>query len=254
MAGCSNGDVVSPGPCDNYRYAKPQILVFEKMIDTETLLIDTVTSHPHNIIRLASTEKASKYQWNLSIDTRTWTDSVLSLRYSRVSGPVLVRLVTFTERDTICSERDGWDTVYKTIYVVDRQYPDVPPIHGVYRGTSTDNPSLVYDITIGYVGTGELPYTIRIGNLPRGCSYPSNPEKYNVTFYAVGWRTIVYQYMPSEQLWEDNCKNVRATGVLSNSGDTISINFSYVEPRPDDPYPPESERKFYTFVGVRQKD
>lgn len=248
MSGCKD-DSVAPEPCAGYRYEPPSITAHEWVASIETEIQDTIFGQ--TLMKFRSTKKSTRYYWTTYFDTtRLWTDSVLALRFMNYRGPVTVRLITFTEQDTICGDRDGYDTTYRTFFVLS-EMTDKSHILGKFFGYTTERPNDPLVVEINTVGTGPNRYQIKI-NLPIGCSYPSNPEKFGYVPFDFGWNTIVYNHTQRKAFWYDNCKNMSATGILSPSGDTLNLQYSFIEPTDDDPYPDESYRRSFSFTGVRQ--
>ncbi|MBI2793751.1 MAG: hypothetical protein HYX66_03760 [Ignavibacteria bacterium] len=248
MSGCYNNSI-APEPCAGYRYEPLSIIAHERIVSVETEIQDTIFRQ--KIMRFRSTKKSTRYEWTTSFDTtRLWTDSVLTLTFMNYDGPVKIRLITFTEQDSSCGGRNGYDTIYRTFYVV-RQDSIDSRIFGKYFGYTTERPSEPLLVEIAHIGSGPNPYQVKI-TLPIGCNYPSNPKRYGTVYFDYGWRTIVYNYSPPYDFWEDNCRNMSATGILSADGDTMNIQYSFIPPTADDQFPDESYRKYFSFVGVRQ--
>lgn len=248
MSGCSD-DPVATDPCAGYRYEAPSIIAYEQVASIEAEIRDTIFGQ--TLMKFRSAKKCTRYEWTTSLDTtRLWTDSVLILRFMNYGGPVTIRLITFTERDTSCGDRDGFDTTYRSFYVINQE-TNKSQILGKYFGFTTERPNEPALVEIAEIGTGWLEEQIKI-NLPIGCNYPSNPLRYEIVDFQYGWRTIRYNYGQLKRFWSDNCKNMSATGILSQDGDTLNLQYSFIEPTVDDPYPDESYRQNFSFVGVRQ--
>jgi hypothetical protein len=165
-------------------------------------------------------------------------------------GPVTVHLIAFTEQDTICGDRDGYDTTYRTFYVLNSE-TNKSQILGEFFGYTTERLTEPFLVEIAEIGTVTVEGQIKI-IVPIGCNYSSNQEMYGTVGFQYNGRTIRYDYGKKNEFWYGNCKNMSTTGVLSSSGDTLNLQYSFIEATDDDRYPDESYRRNFNFIGVRQ--
>lgn len=257
FSGCPD-DVVKPtpvDPCAEYSADPPKILVYEKVGDTSYILKDRFYGGYASII-FRTSRKCDTYEWLVGTDPKVRTDSSFTIRFRDYIGQVTVRLITFSSRDTLCNPADnGRDTVYAT-YTVMRASPywnnDVPPLHGTYRGVSTENLLDTFNITIGFLGIGEKPEATILNNLPKGCvdPYQLNPP---AARYSVGYGMRGIYVVKDDGTWGGKCRNMYGKGFLDEDGNTFIFHYNaYVTE-----YNPRlglnnKERITATFRGVRQ--
>lgn len=256
LCSCSD-DVIQPqppDPCANYTPEPPKILVYEILGDTTYLLKDRFYGG-YNSVLFAASKKCDKYEWTVGSDSRRWTDSAFSLFFDRYVGDVTVRLITFASRDTLCNPADnGRDTVYATYTVISPEptISGAPPIHGVYRGVSTENLLDTFNVTINFIGSGVDPYGTVINNLPKGCFNPENPKvsgsNFNINY---GQRSIlVYK---DESWYGGNCRNMYGNGWLDEDGKTFTFKYNAYAFKYDPKVPVDPKQRIKaTFRGVRQ--
>jgi hypothetical protein len=100
----------------------------------------------------ASDTSAEHYYWTIGNDARVFTDRDVNLSFDCNSGVGFsdfhVTLITERLKDTTCtSEEFLRDTVVKSYTFVKQEHA---AIWGKYRGSSSDNPGVVYDIEIDF--------------------------------------------------------------------------------------------------------
>lgn len=258
LSSCSD-DVIQPkpfDPCADYTTEPPQILVYEKLGDTTYLLKDRFYGGSSTIL-FAASKKCDTYEWSIGSDLKIRKDSAFTLYFNKYVGEVGVRLITFSAQDTLCNPADnGRDTIYATYTVIDPEpvRSGLPPIHGIYRGVSTENLLDTINVTIGFIGSGVDPSATVINNLPKDCINPANPDISGSEFsIGYGWRSI-YVY----KSWDDGllyCRNMYGKGWLDESGNILTFKynaraFKYI---PNVPLSEQNnERIEATFIGVRQ--
>lgn len=246
-SGCKNcpTPVEPTNPCDTYTIQPLEIKIFERLGDTTHLLKNEFYGGSSSIV-FAASKKCDTYQWQVGTDSRTWRDSSFQLYFSSYSGPIEVRLTTFTAQDTLCKPGDdGRDTVVARYTVInpDPRF-DIPPITGVYRGVSTENLLDTFEVKLGKVGTGVAWEMMCINNLPKGCIDPPNPRVGGPQLGVNYGRRAILIYK-NEGWTGGGCRNMYGNGWISEDTDTLTFRYNVQEI--DDP----KKRVNAIFKGVR---
>jgi hypothetical protein len=192
----SNPECANYDPCwDKRTPVSAEFEVFTRMRDTLFLDFDTLV-YPGAFRFSASDTSAEHYYWTIGNDARVFTDRDVNLSFDCNSGlgfsDFYVTLITERLKDTTCTNEEFLrDTVVKAYTFVKQ---DDSAIWGKYRGSSSDNPGVVYDIEVGAeCGTdpcgcllGGLGDPIRIYNLTNhGCwQKASNPLFSNHSMFS----------------------------------------------------------------------
>jgi hypothetical protein len=256
FVGCPDDVVVNPkpvDPCAEYSADPPKILVYEKVGDTSYILKDRFYGGSSSI-KFRASRKCDTYEWTVGTDPKVRTDSSFTIHFDDYIGQVIVRLITFSSRDTLCNPADnGRDTVYASYTVIDPWRIDVaPPFHGTYRGVSTENLLDTFTINIGFLGIGNLPEATILNNLPKGCVDPYQLKPPDA-MYSVGYGMRGIYVVKDDGTWGGKCRNMYGKGFLDEDGNTFIFHYNaYVTE-----YNPRlglnnKERITATFRGVRQ--
>jgi hypothetical protein len=235
----SNPECANYDPCwDKRTPVSAEFEVFTRMRDTLFLDFDTLV-YPGSYLFRASDTSAEYYYWTIGNDARVFTSRDVNLSFDCDSGlgfsDFYVTLITERMKDTTCtSEEFLRDTVVKSYTFVKQEHA---AIWGKYRGSSSDNPGVVYDIEIDF----------ECGTHPCMCLFDTGLPPiliYNLTNHGCWQRAntplfsnhAMYSYYLFGAKVEDGCvlpashyMSMSSGGILfhvfGRARDSIEVNF-----------------------------
>ena len=231
-------DITNP-ECENYDPCHAQTNAAFIVIDSlgygtndvgHTFVTDTFWQNKY--IRFRALHDNATYEWKIGSDPHIWTKKEFNLYFDEAAvGNISVRLVTTSPPNADCPGDDGRDTSYRTIYVFPGSLTDLwesLPMFGTFTGYDTDNPDVLYDVSINVLDSlGHFGYLIGLNNCLD-----------NTYDFLASYRGFVWE---SDNII--NCSNPKGYATLGDDLKTLTILYNVGEVG--------GIRTEKTFIGIK---
>ncbi|MDX2282673.1 MAG: hypothetical protein NW241_00865 [Bacteroidia bacterium] len=161
---------------------------------------------------LTASQELDTYEWTIGTDTIRRRTRTTTVWFGFPAGRIDIRLVGTRPPDTLCYPGDdGRDTVWKTVWVEDR---DSLPVWGEYEGYSLSNPKRPFTFRLQPEIHPWVGYTAMGYNLPEGCT-----RIFGVDFGGSGFEI-------NGGAGEDGCRSISGYGFLSPDEQHLTVYYS----------------------------
>ncbi len=185
-------------------------------------------------IKFEAIGEYDSYEWKLEDDTTLYNGKATVFSFKYPWGELKMRLIVRSKPDTLCfPDDDGIDTIYKSIFVINKENID---LIGCYHGYLENDPSDTFTVDIRYEGYDK---GLVIYNINPGCFIPSSS---NYNMIRVGFLNQI-AFFDGNGGYGYGCESPLGQAELQKDKKTIIIDYESG---------PTKERVKYRYIGVKQ--
>lgn len=232
----------NPDPCANLEPVTARFIMGERITNSGYEQIDTLvlsdTVLTWSSVEFRAPKGYDRYEWKIGFDERTFTDSVVALRFPDPVSSLPIRLIVQDEPNTTCfPEDDGIDTLtqYLTVVPIDSSV-----VFGRYQGYLESNPADTFTVSVileVIQGDNEISFL----NINEDCNTTASWLRLSKIAYKS------FNFAPDDY-FGNGCNDPNGWFTVDSTHQNVTIDFSTRDI--DDPV---DQRQYFHFIGKRIK-